>query len=303
MTGATLDLTTSIVNIRRLADKLERGEPIVLPRAVPAPTPAPLPAPMPAPVPAPVTLPSLPPPPVVGFVPPPPPPVAVDTPADDAEPAVVAGPSIVEEPLTLAPTFAIAPAIASEAVELDDSDLREGDLARLEQVRAELSELGGRRMSPWTRRRLEEAQVAEREILERLGFDSYLDVMLAYAAGSPQSEPGLAPSSKLPSLASFATLPSLDSFTASPAAVEEPASDGGVIDNGGSDEDSSDGGPSVHEIGERFEPAPIAETEPAPEPEPEVVPAPAGPSTIADWLRESSFAGARNELVDVKAGA
>jgi hypothetical protein len=100
---------------------------------------------------------------------------------DDAEP--------VDEPMYLEPVSVLVVPTAHTEDEPAQfvSDRPEDMLARLEQVRAELTDLAARRRRPRGRRRLEDARREERELLDKLGFDSYLDLMLTNA-GTRQSE-------------------------------------------------------------------------------------------------------------------
>jgi hypothetical protein len=78
--------------------------------------------------------------------------------------------------------------VPTNAAEVDEPPAGpEVYLARLEQVRAEIGDLAARRRRPRGRRRLEDAKREERELLDKLGYDSYLDLMLANA-GTRQSE-------------------------------------------------------------------------------------------------------------------
>jgi hypothetical protein len=91
------------------------------------------------------------------------------------------------EPVELS-TLVLSPTEAVVALDTPTSYLM-----RLEQVRAEMNDLGARRRRPRGRRRLEDARREERELLDKLGFDSYLDLMLTNA-GTRQSESSPAPS-------------------------------------------------------------------------------------------------------------
>jgi hypothetical protein len=187
MTVRTAELDSSVARLLLLADQIERHE-FPEPVAVIA-----------APISEPVVV-------AASALPPPPPPpapvevevvadvlvVAEDTeedaaPADDIDEAEVPAPQVaVTLPLAVAP-IAIPPLSESDAPAVPRLTPTEEHLARLEQVRSEIGSLAARRLRPRGRRRLEDAQREERELLECLGYDSYLDLMLTNA-GTRQSE-------------------------------------------------------------------------------------------------------------------
>jgi hypothetical protein len=106
-------------------------------------------------------------------------PVEAESPADE--------PVAVEPPAVAAPVAPIAFVRPEPLAPMEPRPLADvADYGRLEQVRVILSQLGSRHLGPRGKRRLEEARREERAILDRLGFDSYLDLMLTNA-GTRQS--------------------------------------------------------------------------------------------------------------------
>jgi hypothetical protein len=60
------------------------------------------------------------------------------------------------------------------------------DYTRLELLHSELGELAGRRLGRRKRQRQDEARQEEREVLARLGYDSYLEFMVMSSRGRHQ---------------------------------------------------------------------------------------------------------------------
>jgi hypothetical protein len=112
-------------------------------------------------------------------------PIELDVPVEATSPADE--PVAVERPAVAATVAPIAFVRAEPLAPMEPRPLADvADYGRLEQVRVILSQLGSRHLGPRGKRRLEEARREERAILDRLGFDSYLDLMLTNA-GTPQS--------------------------------------------------------------------------------------------------------------------
>jgi hypothetical protein len=202
MAVPTSELDSSVARLLVLADRLERQEPAPVPVVAAAPPPPP-PLPETTPVPAPeavVEVEDLAEDPVEDVL------DAEDFAADERLDEVLAVDALAEETVDAfeeeLEDEPEADEIDAHAFERDEFDPLsvltistvvesgpEGYLARLEQVRAEINDLAARRRRPRGRRRIEDAQREERELLDLLGFDSYLDLMLTNA-GTPQSESG-----------------------------------------------------------------------------------------------------------------
>ena len=73
--------------------------------------------------------------------------------------------------------------VGASPQEPPSSALRTEDMSRLEILRTEINELAGRRMGRRNRLRYENARQEEREILARLGYDSYLQLIIMKAEG------------------------------------------------------------------------------------------------------------------------
>lgn len=101
--------------------------------------------------------------------------------------------AVIEVPLT--PTVVDADAAARLAALADGLET----VRRLEDLRAEINDLTGKRLGPRSRRRLSTLLVEERTILDLLGFDSYLDVILNAATGNTLTGATAAPTTRPPS--------------------------------------------------------------------------------------------------------
>jgi hypothetical protein len=211
MSTTTLDLTSTVNRLLLMADRIERGELLVT--TAPAPAPVVIDAPITEAAPA-LELPVADEPPAmampafdraaaepelaaetvlvaepgpatVSSLPAPPAPPPVDAPAP--APAPVA--AVVERPFIPTPPTIIVPAPATRTNDVDVPGTDATALAAIEQLRATIDELSGRKLGPRSRRKLVEALAQEREVLDQLGCDSYLDLMLRKAAGSAQASP------------------------------------------------------------------------------------------------------------------
>lgn len=279
MTAMELDLDSSIANLLVLADRIERGEPIPPPVVRVAPEPEPIVQPELASheladvahaddaVDAPGEL--------QAAGDPSSELTAPEAPEHVADAAVVATPA--SDPV-LAPAAFDAPVFELPAAEPPVTDrcavepvAHEGDfaatasapivapvpeppvrpaedaLARLEAVREEISNLTSRRLGLRGRRRLEEAQAEERAILRELGFDSYLEVMLAAAAGVQPGAPSRSSSFEVSSEPSSPVVPAVSLAPPPPVGVDVHEMTGGG--GGGSDVAAELSAPGAHADG------------------------------------------------------
>lgn len=205
MSTTTLDLTSTVNRLLLMADRIERGELLVT--TAPAPAPVVIDAPIIEPAPAlelpfadeppAMAMPSFdraaaepeladePGPATVSSLPAPPASPPVDAPAPAPAPVV----AVVERPFIPTPPTIIVPAPATRTNDVDVPGTDAIALATIEQLRATIDDLSGRKLGPRSRRKLVEALAQERQVLDQLGCDSYLDLMLRNAAGSAQASP------------------------------------------------------------------------------------------------------------------
>jgi hypothetical protein len=117
----------------------------------------------------------------------PPPPIA--------PPAPIAPPVVAERPYIPTPPTIIVPAPVTRTAEIEVPVADTSALATIDELRATIDHLSGRKLGPRSRRKLVEALAQERAVLDELGCDSYLDLMLRKAAGSAQTSPLATPAS------------------------------------------------------------------------------------------------------------